>query len=57
MTPEQVQAALKTIRRRMHRFIEVACQFCCKIAVISSAKNRLAVNEITASYFLARYDN
>lgn len=35
----------------------VACQFCCKIAVISSAKNRLAVNEITASYFLARYDN
>jgi phage gp36-like protein len=37
--------------------MSVACQFCCKIAVISSAKNRLAVNEITASYFLARYDN
>jgi integrase/recombinase XerD len=39
------------------RHSAVACQFCCKIAVISSAKNRLAVNEITASYFLARYDN
>ena len=38
--------------RRFQAKSVVACQFCCKIAVISSAMNRLAVTEITASYYI-----